>query len=205
MARRLLSPRTGAALALAALTLAGCAATPPEPTDTEAAPTEAATPEPTTASTPTPTPTPTPSEPTEEELIEQARDAWEAYQVRTAEVMADPASSTPEGLIDVATAEFAAEVHTVMLSVAEQGAHGEGRLTTTAFEPIDLEGLPETMTAAVCTDYTQHQWVNDAGQVAAEGQPQLGSFVTFQRTDDGERFVVAFDDAEAEGAAAACG
>ena len=129
----------------------------------------------------------------DEQLLAEARDAWDAYRAQVTAFAAEPASATLEPLLDVASPDFAAFLLENFEDAADRRFHSEGRQTTVSFEPLDIDLESEAVTAAVCMDQSEERIIGDEGTdlTPADREPLDSSTVEFETADDESRLVVA--------------
>jgi len=170
MLRRLAA---GVALVVA-LALAGC--TPPEPTEST-----------------TPVATPSSESPSDEDLLVEARTAWDAYRDRLDDFGADPSTATREGLLEVATPEVADALLVNFEDAAERRLHTEGTRETTAFEVSDFSSGPASLQVSVCVDLSGERYIGDEGtDLTPPDRPnQRGSLVDLVRAPERDNYLIA--------------
>ena len=134
------------------------------------------------------------STPSEQELVDDVRFAWERYLETLGELAADPEAASIDPLLEVATAHVADAQFANIEEAASVGARVEGVRRTIAFIPA--RPLEETgATVNVCVDTTRERVVDFAGvEIPRDDQALLRSqTVEFARQDASEDFVVSGD------------
>ncbi|MCR8669624.1 hypothetical protein [Agrococcus sp. HG114] len=158
-------------------------------------------------SPPQQTPGSTPAErtpsPDSVDIEQEARQGWDRYQERLAELGADPASADIDALRDVAEPAHAEFLADNFREAADRRIHTEGKRETTEFAVVDASAAPERVEAAACVDLTGERVIGDEGlEIVDSERPALEAVSVTLVTRASERgffveSVTAFDDSAA--------
>lgn len=127
------------------------------------------------------------------QLVVEARAAWDAYREQLTAFGANPASASLEPLLEVATPEVAAAHLENFEDAAARHVHTEGARTTTAFQISDASRPPASLVVDVCVDLSQERYVGDEGLdlTPTDRERVRSSTVTLTERVEGNGYIVA--------------